>query len=262
MKKVFSLLFIFLTAIILLAQQFVIVKTVEASLPDSLYKSTGTKTFNVQYLKLFSEDVKAYIIKAWYFKPGNDVIKFDVKILDESAKKEYKYEFRGIRDRSYIRLKPIFVLCPSNMKIYINNVLIPEEREKNPEEAVSPTASDIGGPMVRILQRSNDSFKEITEGMYATSSEEIFVQIIAGTFPTGGYRIELDDPDIVFPVSEKRGKITITGTFYRPGKGDMVTQAFTTPSKTISLGKLPEGDYDIYVNIKDLGEFLATLRVK
>lgn len=267
MKKVTGLLFL----IILLAFSFaqtvqILVKSVDASLPDSLFKSTGSKTFNIQYLKLFSDnEAKAYIIKAWYFQPSNVFggnLKFKMKFVDEKNKKEHIYEFQGIKDRSYFRLKPIFVLCPSNMKIFINDVLIPEEKSKNEEMIIPVQTGDLGGAIMKVLQRAGSGYREISENDFASKDEEIFIQIIAGTFPTGGYRLELNEPDIVFPITGKRGKITITGKFYRPGKGDMVTQAFTTPSKTISLGKLPVGEYDIYVNIEDLGEFISTLKVK
>ncbi|HRD20493.1 MAG TPA: protease complex subunit PrcB family protein, partial [Fervidobacterium sp.] len=80
--------------------------------------------------------------------------------------------------------------------------------------------------------------------------------------PTGGYRIELDDPDIVYPVTGKRGKITITGKFHKPGKSDYVTQAFTTPSETVQIGKLPGGEYDIIAVIEGLGQLMRTLIVK
>lgn len=267
MKKVFGFLFVTVLIVLSFAQTVqILVKPIDASLPDSLFKSTGSKTFNIQYLKLFSDnEAKAYIIKAWYFQPSNVFggnLKFKMKFVDEKNKKEHIYEFQGIKDRSYFRLKPIFVLCPSNMKIFINDVLIPEEKSKNEEMIIPVQTGDLGGAIMKVLQRAGSGYREISENDFASKDEEIFIQIIAGTFPTGGYRLELNEPDIVFPITGKRGKITITGKFYRPGKGDMVTQAFTTPSKTISLGKLPVGEYDIYVNIEDLGEFISTLKVK
>lgn len=241
----------------------ILVKSVDASFPDSLFKSTGSKTFNVQYIKLFSDaEAKGYIVKAWYFLPGTGTIVFKVRFVDEKNKKEYLYDFQGIRDKSYIRLKTLLLICPSNFKIYVNNEVIPEEKTEDNVIVVPEPIGEVGGKMLRILQRTASGFMEIPEGANASKDEEIIVQIIAGTFPTGGYRIEVDEPDIVYPVTGKRGKITITGTFYRPGKGDIVTQAFTTPTKSVSLGKLPAGEYDLYINVKDLGDFYRTLIVK
>lgn len=267
MKKVTSLLFLIGLFAFSFAQTIqILVKPIDASLPDSLFKSTGSKTFNIQYLKLFSDnEAKAYIIKAWYFQPSSatgGIFKFKVKLVEEKSKKEYIYEFQGIRDKSYFRLKQIFVLCPSSVKIFVNDEFIPEEKDKSEEIIVPVQTGDLGGAIMKVLQRTGSGYREISESDFASKDEEIFIQIVAGTFPTGGYRLELNEPDIVFPITGKRGKITITGKFYRPGKGDMVTQAFTTPSKTISLGKLPVGEYDIYVNIEDLGEFISTLKVK
>lgn len=241
----------------------ILVKNVEASFPDSLFKSTGSKTFNVQYIKLFSDaEAKGYIIKAWYFQPGTGTMVFKVRLVDEKNKKEYSYDFQGIRDKSYVRLKNVLVICPSNFKIYVNNEVIPEEKAVGSEIVIPEPVGEVGDKMLKILQRTASGFMEIPENAAASKDEEVIVQIIAGTFPTGGYRIELDEPDIIFPMTGKRGKITITGTFYRPGKGDMVTQAFTTPTKSVSLGKLPAGEYDLYINVKDLGEFYRTLVVK
>lgn len=243
----------------------IFVKPVDVSFPDSLYKSVGTKTFNVQYIKLFSDESgKGYIVKAWYFQPGNQIVNFKIRLIDEKNKKEYIYEFTGTRDKSYVRLKNILVLCPSNFRIFVNDQEVPDDFKKVSDGlGGDKMPGDIlKGAMVRILQRSGTTFKEIQQGEVGSKDEEIILQIIAGTFPTGGYSIQLNEPDIVFPIAGKRGKITITGIFVRPGKGDMVTQAFTTPTNNVSLGKLPVGEYDIYVNIENLGEFLLTLSIK
>lgn len=262
MKKRFFVFALLLGVVFLMAQTVpIFVKAVDVSLPDSLYKSVGTKTFNVQYVKLFSDDFgKGYIVKAWHFLQGTQTVNFKVRIIDEKNKKEYVFEFPGTRDKSYIRMKNILILCPVNLKIFINNQEIPDELKKISEGIGG--GQMIEGAMVRILQKSGSTFNEIQQGVSASRSEEIIVQIVAGTFPTGGYSIEVNEPDIVFPISGKKGYITITGKFHRPGKGDMVTQAFTTPTKNVSLGKLPAGEYEICVNIEGLGEFSIVLNVK
>ncbi len=245
----------------------ILVHSVDQTFPESLYKSIGTKTFNVQYIKLFVDtEKKGYIIKAWYFQPGNSTMNYLVRIVDEKTKREFSYNFPGIRNTTYIRLNPILIVCPTDFKIYVNNQPIPDETlpSKGDEDNIGLIGlpSDVGGAMLRILTRADSGYREVSEGIAVSKNDEISIQIIAGTFPTGGYRIELDEPDIVYPLSGKRGKITISGTFYKPSKGDYVTQAFTTPSKTVQIGKLPAGEYDIVVNVQDLGEFIRTLTVK
>jgi len=245
----------------------ILVHSVDQTFPESLYKSIGTKTFNVQYIKLFVDaEKKGYIIKAWYFQPGNSTINYLVRIVDEKTKREFSYNFPGIRNTTYIRLNPVLIVCPTDFKIYVNNQPIPDETlpSKGDEDNIGLIGlpSDVGGAMLRILTRADSGYREVSEGIAVSKNDEISIQIIAGTFPTGGYRIELDEPDIVYPLSGKRGKITISGTFYKPSKGDYVTQAFTTPSKTVQIGKLPAGEYDIVVNVQDLGEFIRTLTVK
>ena len=245
----------------------VFVHSVDQTFPESLYKSIGTKTFNVQYIKLFADtEKKGYIVKAWYFQPGNSTLNYLIKIVDEKAKRELSYSFPGMRNATYIRLNPVLVVCPVDFKIYVNNQPLPDEaiqpRNENDGTGLVGLPSDVGGAMLRILVRADSGYREISEGIAVSKNDEISIQIIAGTFPTGGYRIELDEPDIIYPLAGKRGKITIGGTFYKPAKGDYVTQAFTTPSKTIQIGKLPTGEYDIVVNVQDLGEFIRTLTVK
>lgn len=265
LKSLTVLVVMFISTFLIAQSTFTFVKAFDASFPDSLYKSVGTKTFNVQYIKLFSDESgKGYIVKAWHFLPGNQIVNFKIRLVDEKNKKEYLYEFIGTRDKSYVRLKNILVLCPSNFRIFVNDQEVPDDFKKISEGlGEGKMLGDIlEGAMVRILQRSGTTFKEIQQGEVGSKDEEVVIQIVAGTFPTGGYSIQLNEPDIVFPVAGKRGKITITGTFVKPGKGDMVTQAFTTPTKNVSLGKLPVGEYDLYVNIENLGEFLLTLSIK
>jgi hypothetical protein len=62
--------------------------------------------------------------------------------------------------------------------------------------------------------------------------------IFRGVFGTGGYGITID-------MVERTGNgFTIHATFSDPGKGMMVTQAFTQPSAIIPVGSLPEGSYE------------------
>lgn len=261
-----ALLILLVSLTTLLAQdiKFVLVRQIMATLPEALYKSVGSKTFNVQYVLLFLEqDYKAYIVKAWSFKPTGPTFTYNIKLIDPTSKKEYAYQFPGTRSTSYIRLAPILVVCPQNFRIFVNEQELPYETYNSQQQGVEiPLVGDFGGATMRVLRRTEKAFEEVSEGVSVSKQDEIFIQIVAGTFPTGGYSIEVQEPDIVYPVSGKRGRITIVGRFIRPGKGDIVTQAFTTPTKTVQIGRLPAGEYDIVVKIADLGEFFRTLTVK
>lgn len=245
--------------------ELVVVKRIEANLPEALFKSVGTRTFNVQYFRLFLDmDVKAYVIKAWLLSasPLTEAPRFEVRLLNPRTKATVKYDFATYRSGLYYRLAPVFVLCPQDYRIFVNNQELPYETFSKGEENIEiPVHGEIG-PALRVLKRTASGFEEVFEGIPVSRNDEVFLQIVAGTFPTGGYSIQVNEPDVVFPVSGKRGQITLTGTFIRPGKGDVVTQAFTTPTKTVSLGRLPAGDYDVFVKIDGLGEFLRTLRVQ
>lgn len=260
------LLFLLVSLTTLLAQdvKFVLVRQITPTLPESLYKSVGSKTFNVQYVQLFLEqDYKAYIVKAWRFQPTGTTFTYTVKLVDPTTKKEYVYQFPGTRSTSYVRLSPVLVICPQNFRIFVNEQELPYETYSKPQQGVEiPVVGDFGGPTMRVLRRTANTFEEVSEGVSVSKQDDLFIQIVAGTFPTGGYSIEVQEPDIVYPVSGKRGRITIMGRFIRPGKGDMVTQAFTTPTKTIEIGKLPSGEYDIIARIEGLGEFFRALTVK
>jgi len=106
----------------------VFVHSVDQTFPESLYKSVGTKTFNVQYIKLFVDsEKKGYIVKAWYFQPGNSTMSYLIRIVDEKTKREFSYSFPGMRNTTYINLNPVLVICPVDFKIYVNNQPLPDE---------------------------------------------------------------------------------------------------------------------------------------
>jgi len=270
-------LFPFFLAMLLLSSVFfgqqslqtagTVIKQLEVSFPDHIFKTVGTKTFNVQYIKLFEDkESKGYLIKAWTFQPlttsAASQKELVYKVTFTYGKEEYSYQINGVRDKSYVRMPLLLVMCPAKYTISVNSQVIPEEKKTSGGEAEVPILEQIEGAMLRVLKHADTKYVEISEGVPASKDDYLFVQIIAGTFPTGGYRIEVNEPDIVYPVGNNPGKITITGTFYRPKPGDMVTQAFTTPTKTVEIGKLPAGQYEVIITIKDLGEFRRVLVVK
>jgi hypothetical protein len=242
------------------------VKKLTTTLPEYLFKSVGTRTFSVQYIKLFEDDEsKGYILKAWLFQPlttQQTNTSFKIRAISPDGKKEFTEEIAGTRDRSYIRLPLILVILPAKYTLYVNSQVVEQPKPTTGGEVSVPIYGDKESANIKLLVRTQTGYRAIAEGEEVSKDDVIFLQVIAGTFPTGGYRIELNEPDIVYPVGKNPGKITVTGTFYKPGPGDMVTQAFTTPTKTIELGKFPAGMYEVIVDIKNLGEFRTIFNVK
>uniref|UniRef100_A0A7V4NHU2 Protease complex subunit PrcB family protein n=1 Tax=Fervidobacterium pennivorans TaxID=93466 RepID=A0A7V4NHU2_FERPE len=242
------------------------VKKLTTTLPEYLFKSVGTRTFSVQYIKLFEdEESKGYILKAWLFQPlttQQTNTSFKIRAISPDGKKEYTEEIAGTRDKSYIRLPLILVILPAKYTLYVNSQVVEQPKPTTGGEVSVPIYGDKESANIKLLVRTQTGYRAIDEGEEVSKDDVIFLQVIAGTFPTGGYRIELNEPDIIYPVGKNPGKITVTGTFYKPGPGDMVTQAFTTPTKTIELGKFPAGMYEVIVDIKNLGEFRTIFNVK
>jgi len=242
------------------------VKKLTTTLPEYLFKSVGTRTFSVQYIKLFEdEESKGYILKAWLFQPlttQQTNTSFKIRAISPDGKKEYTEEIAGTRDKSYIRLPLILVILPAKYTLYVNSQVVEQPKPTTGGEVSVPIYGDKESANIKLLVRTQTGYRAIDEGEEVSKDDVIFLQVIAGTFPTGGYRIELNEPDIIYPVGKNPGKITVTGTFYKPGPGDMVTQAFTTPTKTIELGKFPAGMYEVIVDIKNLGEFRTLFNVK
>jgi len=244
------------------------VKNVNVSFPEYLFKSVGSKTFSVQYIKLYEDnESKGFLVKAWTFQSvtmRQTSVNYKIRALSQDGKSEYSQEISGVRDKSYVRLPLVLVILPAKYTLYINNQIIEESKpsSSNGGDLKVPIFGDSEQAGIRLLLRTTTGYREISEAEQISKDDVVLLQIVAGTFPTGGYRIELNEPDIVYPVGKNFGKITVNGTFYRPKPTDMVTQAFTTPSKTIEIGKLPTGQYEIIVNVKDLGEFRRILTVK
>jgi len=260
--------------------QNILVHSVDQTFPESLYKSVGTKTFSVQYIRLFAdESQKAYIVKAWYFQPGSSTINYQIRIVDEKSKEEFTYDFPGVRNTTYIRLEPILVICPRNSKIYINNQQIPDEvviTSENVNEVGSiilPTG--MSDARLTILTKANSGYKEIAQEMSVSKNDEVFIQVVAEMLSTGTYRIDLNNPNIVYPSEGKQGRISMNGSFYKIGAGPSTSstsqsstgqsstvQPFLISSDMVQIGKLPAGEYSILVNIEGLGQFNRKLVVK
>jgi len=263
------------------AVQNIFVHSVDQTFPESLYKSVGTKAFSVQYIKLFADkDQKAYIIKAWCFQPGSSTIKYQIRIVDEKGKEEAVYVFPGARSTTYIRLEPILVICQTNSKVYVNDQQIPEEVISTSESEIKETGlfvlpSGMTDARLTVLTKAASGYKEIAEKTSVWKDEEVFIQIVAEMLSTGTYKIELSTPNIVYPSGGKKGRISMSGSFYKLGAGystssasqsatgqSSAVQAFMISSEVVRIGKLPTGEYDIVVDIEALGQFIRTLVVK
>lgn len=273
LRVVFLLLIIFVFSITSYAQTSaqtsgIFVKKISVSFPEYLFKSVGSKTSSVQYIKLFEDkESKGYILKAWVFQPVSTKqtgVNYKIRAVSPDGKSEYFEELAGVRDGSYVRLPQLLVIIPAKYTLYVNSQVIDGEKNdsSNGGDLNVPIFGDSEQAGIRLLLRTATGYREVSDDEQISKDDVVLLQIVAGRFPTGGYRIELNEPDIVYPVGNNPGKITFTGTFYRPKPTDMVTQAFTTPSKTVEIGKLPAGQYEIVVDIKDLGEFRKVLNVK
>ena len=68
-------------------------------------------------------------------------------------------------------------------------------------------------------------------------SDELNLVVFRGVFSTGGYGIKINR------VEKQGNEFTVFATYTDPGKGMMVTQAFTQPTAIIPVGKLEKGNY-------------------
>ena len=100
-----------------------------------------------------------------------------------------------------------------------------------------------------LLKTSNFSWETLKKHVTVEASSKDYISIIIsrGEFPTGGYTIQLEN------FNRLDGYPTIfsfTANFTDPGKGVIVTQAFTNPMVLIPIGRLPSGEYTVEVHIK------------
>jgi|GEM_PF-1284064 hypothetical protein len=83
-----------------------------------------------------------------------------------------------------------------------------------------------------------------------SEDESLNLVVFRGVFSTGGHGIKINR------VERVGNTFIVHATFTDPGKGTIVTQAFTQPTAVIPLGKLPAGGYsaELYVNKVVSGE--------
>ncbi len=67
-------------------------------------------------------------------------------------------------------------------------------------------------------------------------SDELNLVVFRGVFSTGGYGITINR------VEKQGNRFTVFATYTDPGKGMIVTQAFTQPTAIIPVGKLEKGN--------------------
>jgi hypothetical protein len=73
--------------------------------------------------------------------------------------------------------------------------------------------------------------------------EDLNLVVMRGVFNTGGYGISIER------VERQANMFTVYATYTDPGEGMMVTQAFTQPTATIAIGKLPENSYEAKLKV-------------
>ena len=102
------------------------------------------------------------------------------------------------------------------------------------------------------INEVKEKLKKILAGESARSTfsrdESINLVVFRGVFPTGGYGIEINS------VERAGNTFIVRATFTDPGRGAMVTQAFTQPTAIVPLGKLPAGSYSAELYVKRGGE--------
>lgn len=101
---------------------------------------------------------------------------------------------------------------------------------------------------IDLLEKSELSWKTLKEYTTLKGSKGDYISIVVsrGEFPTGGYSIKIRS---VEKLEGEPTMIYLTVEFTDPGKGVVVTQAFTNPTALISLGNLPEGEYLVEVHV-------------
>lgn len=68
-------------------------------------------------------------------------------------------------------------------------------------------------------------------------AETLNLAVFRGVFSTGGFGISIDR------VERTGSTFTVYANYTDPGRGTMVTEAFTSPAAFISIGSLPRGNY-------------------
>jgi hypothetical protein len=110
------------------------------------------------------------------------------------------------------------------------------------------------------VNQVREELKRILKGEPArtrfSGEERLNLVVFRGVFPTGGYGIRIE------AVERAGNKFVVRATFSDPGKGAIVTQAFTQPTAIVPLGKLPPGEYSAELYVKRGGEEKLHSRVE
>ncbi len=84
---------------------------------------------------------------------------------------------------------------------------------------------------------------EVEQAVEFDAGEPLNFVVLRGIFPTGGYGLEIDRV-------EKTGNIFAVHAIYTdPGRGMMVTEAFTQPAALIPIGELSKGSYEAKLRV-------------
>ncbi|ABR31091.1 hypothetical protein SU69_06285 [Thermosipho melanesiensis] len=250
MKKKIIFLFLFLVSVAF--SSGVMIFKVDKVLPDDLFEVIGTKSNTIYYFKLFDDGVqKGYVIKGWYFTPNNFIGKTNVKII--SSLSSFLVEIGNERKGNYSVIPTFMLICPSDSKVVLDKYEIDQKMLKAEiGDIVMPRFNEMG-IYTGIFEK-----KFIQKDIFS-QDDEIYVVISMGLRKTGGYSLELESYEI------KENEIIINLNLKSPGKGDMVTQAFTIPSYNLKLGKLKRGKYTIKVFVRkgeNIERFLKNIEVK
>lgn len=84
---------------------------------------------------------------------------------------------------------------------------------------------------------NNIVVKKAAQHFTFSANDDMNIVVFRGVFSTGGYGIAIDR------VEKQGNEFTVFANYTDPGKGLVVTQAFTQPTAIIPIGKLGKGNY-------------------
>jgi hypothetical protein len=102
----------------------------------------------------------------------------------------------------------------------------------------------INGTIPEVNERLNSiAIKKAPQTSTFSVDDALNFVVFRGVFSTGGYGIKINR------VVKQGNAFAVFATYTDPGKGMMVTQAFTQPTAIIPIGKLDKGNYSASLKV-------------
>ncbi|HIH44039.1 MAG TPA: protease complex subunit PrcB family protein [Candidatus Methanoperedenaceae archaeon] len=103
--------------------------------------------------------------------------------------------------------------------------------------AIAGKTADAKQSLREIVVNRTPARSQFNEG------ETLNLVVFRGVFSTGGFSISIDR------VERTGGTFTVYANYTDPGRGTIVTEAFTSPAAFISIGSLPKGSYQAILKV-------------